>query len=442
VNRSNPEQIWVSILLRHLLAAACMLGPGAALAQSTADRSKEEESLLYQKLHPYLYDEFSPGEGSTSGIDELKQIDKPEIPIGDTTKLDAPLAFARRAFDTLDEQTGLRLGVAFTALGAWASGESDPSGASYDLDLLSAWTLVGRGTPNTGVLVATAEYRNAFTDEPPSALGAELGTLINPVNAFNDRLWVVRDLYWLQRLFDGKLRVLFGRAAMGDYVGQQPMQNPNTSFLNRHFSDNPTVPFPGHGPTVSVDVRPDDRFYVTAGMANAYGNTREWEFSSLDQGDFFYTVETGYTPTIEGMGRGRYSIMGWYIDARERGGTVIPSDQGVTLVAGQQLSDRLQVWSRYAYADATTTNVRQLAQAGAGYAGLLGSPSNLTGLAFSYAQPRLATSRDEKVLEIFQRLQLSRFTQFSVGAQAIFDPGDNPNENLVGVFYARLRIAF
>jgi len=63
-------------------------------------------------------------------------------------------------------------------------------------------------------------------------------------------------------------------------------------------------------------------------------------------------------------------------------------------------------------------------------------------MAFSWAQPRAATSREEKVLEIFQRLQLSRFTQFSVGAQAIFDPGNNPNENLVGVFYARLRIAF
>ena len=115
---------------------------------------------------------------------------------------------------------------------------------------------------------------------------------------------------------------------------------------------------------------------------------------------------------------------------------------GPHLVAGQQLNDRLQVWARYAYADGTTTNVRQLAQGGTGYAGLLGSPSNLTGVAFSWARPRSATSREEKVLEIFQRLQLSRFTQFSVGAQAIFDPGNNPSENLVGVFYARLRIAF
>jgi hypothetical protein len=114
----------------------------------------------------------------------------------------------------------------------------------------------------------------------------------------------------------------------------------------------------------------------------------------------------------------------------------------VTLVAGQQLDDRLQVWARYAYAEGTTTNVRQLAQAGVGYAGWLGSPSNMTGVAFSHAQPRSSASRDEKALEVFQRLQLSRFTQFSVGAQAIVDPGNNPDEDLLGVFYARLRVAF
>lgn len=436
-----PPRVCGATLLGRMLAAVCMLGAvGAALAQSTADGSAEE-SHLYRELHPYLYDEFSPGEGGTSGIDDLKQIDKPEVSIGDTRTFDGPLAFARRNLDALDEKTGLRLGTAFTALGAWASGAGDPNGASYDFDLMSAWTLVGRGTPNTGVLVATVEYRDAITDQPASALGRELGTLINPVNAFNDRGWVVRDVYWLQRLFDDKLRVLFGRADTGDYVGQQPMQNVNTSFVNRHFSGNPTVPFPGHGPTVGVSVRPNDRFYVTAAMANAYGNTRESEFSSIDKGAFFYTAEVGFTPMIEGMGRGRYSVMGWYINERDRD-MVIPSDQGVTLVAGQQLNYRLQVWARYAYADATTTNIRQLAQGGVGYAGLFGSPSNMTGVAYSYAQPRSSASRDEQVFEIFQRLQLSRFTQFSVGAQAIFDPGNNPGEDLVGVFYVRLRIAF
>jgi porin len=396
----------------------------------------------YRESHPYLYDQFSPGELGTSGIDELEEIDRPETAVVDTRKLDSPLSYLRGKLDTLADKTGLRLGLAFTALGTQASGAGDPSGAAGDLDLLSAWTLVGRGTPNTGVLVATAEYRGALgTDDPPSALGAELGTLINPVNAFNDRGWVVRDFYWLQRLFEDRLRILIGRADVGDYVGGQPMQNVNTLFVNRHFSGNPTVPFPGHGPIVGFSVRPDDRYYFTVGMANAYGNTTESELDSIDEGDFFYAAELGWTPLVEGMGRGRYSVMGWYIDERDRD-TVTPSDQGLTLIAGQQLNDRLQVWARYAYADATTTNIRQLVQGGVGYNGLFGSPSNMTGFAVSWAQPRAPTSREETVMEVFERLQLTRFTQFSVGAQAIFDPGNNPDEDLVGVFYARLRIAF
>ncbi len=427
-------------LPRFILAATCLAAAiGTAFAQPTAEQPQLYSD--YEKSHPYLYDEFSPGEGGTSGIDDLDEIDRPEYSIGDTARFDSPLGFVRNKFDALYDKTGLRLGVAFTALGAWTSGAGDPNGAAGDLDLLSAWTLVGRGTPNTGVLVATAEYRNELSDQPPSALGRELGTLINVVNAFNDRGWVVRDFYWLQRLYEGKLRLLIGRADLGDFFGLQPMQNVNTMFVNRHFSGNPTIPSPGHGPTIDFSLRPNDRFYVSGGVANAYNNTQESELNSIDYGDFFYTAEVGFTPYIEGMGRGRYSATGWYINERTRD-TLIPSDQGVTLVAGQQLSDRFQLWARYCYADATTTNIRQLVQGGLGYSGLFGSPSNLTGLGVSYAQPRSATSRDESVLEVFQRLQVSRFIQLSAGAQAVFDPGNNPNEDLIGVFYARFRIAF
>jgi porin len=443
LSRSSRSETMHTVLRSVLASASIAATVGAASAQQAADHSPEQAQLYrdYQKSHPYLYDEFSAGEAGTSGIDDLDEIDRPEISIADTARFDSPLGFVRSKFDALYDKTGLRLGVAFTALGMWASGAGDPNGAAGDLDLLSAWTLVGRGSPNTGVLVATAEYRSEITDQPPSALGAELGTLINVTNGFNDRGWVVRDFYWLQRLYQGKLRFLVGRADMGDFVGTQPMQNVNTMFVNRHFSGNPTVPSPGHGPTIGFSVRPDDSFYVTAGMANAYNSTTESELSSIDYGDFFYSVEAGFTPYVEGRGRGRYSIMGWYIDERTRD-TLIPSDQGLTLVAGQQLSDRFQVWARYCYADATTTNVRQLAQGGVGYSGLLGSPSNLTGLAVSYAQPRSAASRDESVVEVFQRVQASRFIQLSAGAQAIFDPGNNPADDLIGVFYARLRIAF
>ena len=133
----------------------------------------------------------------------------------------------------------MRLGFAATALGLTANGADDPSGSAYDLDFMSAWTLVGRGTPDTGVLVVTGEFRDQMGSDPASAVGPQLGTLINTVNAFNDRGWVVRDAYWLQRFNDGKLRVLVGRADTSDFVGQQPMQNVNALFVNRQLFRQP-----------------------------------------------------------------------------------------------------------------------------------------------------------------------------------------------------------
>ena len=433
-----------------VLCALAVIGSSIASAAPSADTAapateattrEQQQQRAYNASHPYLNDEFSPGEGSESGIDELEDVGRPETPILDTEGFDGPLSWVRGKFDALHARTGLRLGVAYTALGMAANGANDPNGAAHDLDLMSAWTLVGRDTPNTGVLVTTAEYRDEIGDDPAASVGPRLGTLINTVNTFNDRQWVVRDAYWLQRLYDDKLRILAGRADISDYVGQQPMQNVNVLFANRAFSANPTVPFPGHGPMIGVSVRPTDRFYVTGGIANGYNNTTRYEINTIDDGDFYYATEAGWTPTIEGMGTGRYSIMVWHLDARSQNGFVSPSDEGVTLVAGQQLTNRLQVWARYAHADAKTTNIREIVQAGMGYGGLFGSPSNMSGFAASYAEPRSNVSREEKVIELFHRLQVSRFTQFSVGAQMVFDPGNNTDEDHVEVIYVRLRLA-
>jgi hypothetical protein len=396
----------------------------------------------YAESHPYLNDEFSAGEGSESGIDELYKLTRPETPVLESDDFRGPSGLARREFDSLYQQTGLRLGFAATALGISANGADDPSGSAYDLDFMSAWTLVGRNTPDTGVLVATTEFRDRIGSDPASAVGPQLGTLINTVNAFNDREWVLRDAYWLQRFNGGKLRILVGRADTSDFVGQQPMQNVNALFANRSFSANPAVPFPGHGATVGASLRPNDSYYVTGAIANGYNVTTTSEFDSIGDGDFFYSAEAGWTPQVAGLGSGRYSVMLWRINSRTENGFSSPSDDGVTLVAGQQLSERFQVWGRYAHADGATTNIRNLAQAGLGYSGLFGSPSNMSGLAASFAEARSSESQNEKTIEAFQRIQLFRFTQLSAGLQLVFDPGNNPAEDRVDLIYARVRHAF
>jgi porin len=438
--RKFNRTLWVTLVC----AATCLGTARLASADDTPAEASAQKSEYeaYAESHPYLNDEFSAGEGSESGADEIERLQEPETPILDPVEYSGLSGLLRTRFDSLYRDTGLRLGFAATGLALKAYGADDPSGSAYDLDFMSSWTLVGRGTEDTGRLVVTAEFRDKIGTDPASAVGPQLGTLINTTNAFNDRGWVVRDAFWLQRFNDGKLRLLIGRGDTSDYVGQQPMQNVNAMFVNRHLSANPTVPFPGHGPMVGVSYRPGDRFYVTGGVANGYGTTTQSGLSSVSDGDFFYSAEAGWTPRVEGMGTGRYSVMVWSIDSRSENGFNSPSDDGVTLVAGQQLSNRLQVWGRYAHAGGETTNIRNLWQAGMGYGGLFGSPSNMTGLAASFAEPRSSASRDEKVVEVFQRIQLSRFTQFSAGFQMVFDPGNNPDDDQFELLYARLRHAF
>jgi porin len=386
--------------------------------------------------------DFSPGERTTNAPAELDEIDASHDGYLNSAGIDEPLGLLSNPLAKLYQASGLRLGAANTVLSMEPfGGQSSQSGTAYDIDVISSWTLIGRGSEDTGRLVTTFEYRERIGDQPPSALGAQMGTLVAPASAFNDRREVVRDLYWIQRLFNARLRILIGRADPSDYVGAIWLANVNNSFVNRSFAANPAVPFPGHGPMLGFSIRPTDLFYVTAGASNAYSRTTLVEINSLfNEWDLFEFCEVGYTPTFAGLGEGRYSVGLWHMDARKNLG--LPEDEGVTVILNQNLGDRLQCFARYAYSDGTLTNVRQIAQAGLGLSGLIGRKDDLTGAAFSVNMPRSSNSRTETVLEVFHRFQVSNRNQFSLGLQLIANPGNATDNEAAGVFYARWRISF
>jgi len=423
-------------MLESVATAFCVL---AALHSGLG--REEETPSLYEIESSNLDADFSPGETTTNAPAELDEIYTPHAGYLDALQIDRPLDLLARPLESLNQATGLRIGVANTMLFMQPmGGQSSRYGAAGDVDLITSWTLLGRGTKDTGRLVATFEYRWAMGAQPPSALRGQMGTLVAPTNAFNDRGEVVRDLYWVQRLFNARLRILFGRADPSDYVGGYWLQNVNNSFVNRNFSANPAIPFPGHGPMLGISIRPMDLFYVTMGASNAYSQTIRTEIDSLfDEWDIFSFGELGYTPTFKGLGEGRYAIGLWHMDARNK--FDLPEDEGLTVVADQNLGDRLQAFARYAYSDGTLTNVRQLAQAGLGLSGALGRKNDLTGAAVSLAIPR-SNSRDETTLEVFHRFQVSEYNQLSVGVQLIANPSNAPGNETAGVFYARLRTSF
>jgi hypothetical protein len=87
------------------------------------------------------------------------------------------------------------------------------------------------------------------------------------------------------------------------------------------------------------------------------------------------------------------------------------------------------------------TGITDSIQGGVGYTGLFGQ-ENMFGIAAAWSKPADSDKRDEKVLELFQRFQVLETTQFTVGAELIFDPSNAPGDDLLGVFSARLRVSF
>jgi porin len=367
----------------------------------------------------------------------------PRPPTGVEEELDliTPGVMLKREFDRIAEKTNVRVGLAYTLLVQQATGgPGDRNAAGGDVDLLAKWTALGAGTKDTGILVFAGEYRHQIGDQPPSELGGDIGTLLPTTNGFSERPPVVKELYWDQRLFDDRFRFGFGRIDPENLFGGHRLQSANLYFLDKAFSSNPTVSYPGSGLAAAALVKPLPWLYIDGGISDANGRTTVNDFEEFfHEREFLSFAEAGLIPTIQGLGAGRYRVAYWHIDSKDDTGA--PSDQGVTISVDQELGKRLTVFARYGYSDADVTGIRNSVQGGVALKNLL-LKDDLFGVAAAWSQPLADSKREEKVIEAFERVQITETLQLTFDAEMIIDPGNNSRDDVVGVFSARLRFSF
>ncbi len=347
----------------------------------------------------------------------------------------------KRKFDEFAAKTNIRFGMAHTMLLQQATGgPGHRTAASGDLDFLAKWTAIGAGTKDTGVFYGSVEYRYQIGDLPPSELGKQIGTLLPTTNGFGERPFVIKELYWDQRLFDERFRYALGRIDPENLFGGHRLQSANTYFFNKAFSSNPTVAYPGPGVAMAALIKPVEWAYIDGGLTDANGKANAAGIDTFFEDKEFLTfAEAGLTPTFEDLGSGRYRLAVWHIDARENDNK--PSDSGFTISMDQDLGPSVIVFARYGHADGDVTGVTNSAQAGVGVKGVLGE-ENMFGIAAAWSEPYQEGLRDEKVVEFFQRFQVTETIQFTAGVETIFDPSNKPDDDVLGVFSARLRFSF
>lgn len=358
---------------------------------------------------------------------------------------EGPVTFLYGAWKTwadwLDDATGLRLGFAFTALyqHAFAS-QGFRDAAGFDIDLYGKWRLLGakEGT-NNGYLNFYGEYRDELFAPVPARLGPEVGSAWNTSDGFNSQSPALTQFYWEQHLFDDAFVANVGKIKADNYYSTNRASNDNLLFLNRAFSSNPAMKYPGAGLGLNLKFQ-TDLWYVTGGFQDAQGKKTTSGFDTFGDGDYFYAGEFGLTPTIEGLGKGNYRFTYWYSDDVEATGT--PASQGFSLSCDQEISpDTWGVFMRYGYSDGWSSGIEQLVGGGVVARVIPCRADDLVGIGLSWGEPA-SGARDQWTSELFYRVQLGTREQLTLGMQFITDPSNFPDQDHVEIFEARFRIAF
>ena len=389
------------------------------------------------------------GGPSSTGV---QLIDDNQRTTGDFIQDSMPGWFAFK--DRLMDEHGLALGINYSTLYQKASdalGEDNAWGGIFQLP--ASWTVLNRGSKNTGTLVFKAENRHKIsTDLAPQDLGIQgIGAASIVGTQFSDKDWILTNLFWQQKFSDGKMTLVAGQIDNTDYLGIYGLINPQTSFMNLSFSTNPTIGIPDQGFGGAFGSMLGKNFYAVAGIMDAAGDPAHpgRSFSNFfDENEYFTHIEIGYTSSQDRIYFDNINFLYWESDEQTTNGVVNESKgSGWALSAAHFFQDRYMPFIRIGDSDGGGGALLQkMVSAGLGIYNW--DKNELFGLGLSWAEASedpvggFGANLDAQYTgEIFYRFQLSKNFAITPDLQYIKDPVLNPNESSVWIAGIRARLA-
>jgi porin len=288
---------------------------------------------------------------------------------------------------------------------------------------------------NSGSLTFKVESRDAYTRIPPQDLGINAGAMSITSAQFSDAGLILTNLYWKQRFMDDRLTIGFGQMDVTDYSDIYPLANPVSAFQNLAFSVSPSIPFPSQGLALAAGFWFSDNVYSIAGIADANGDPSSPDFDVFDTGETFQHVEVGITSSRERQYLDNFHVTLWNQDARKMQG--IPEDRGVSVSTNWVINDSFVPFLRAGWSDKGTALHQKSVSTGIGY---LTPWHDLLGMGFNWGSA--AGLNEQWTMEAFYRYQVSESLALTFDVQQVWNPALNPDQDRIGFYNMRLRLAF
>ncbi|WP_406610094.1 carbohydrate porin [Agarivorans sp. JK6] len=338
-------------------------------------------------------------------------------------------------------EKGVELGLDYSAIGLSADKAfpgSDDQAASGMARFYGSWAALNHNESNVGALVWKIEHRHSYTDT--SVKNFEFGTgglgLITP--AFSDEKTRLTNLYWRQKMSDGKGTVIAGFMDVTDYVDVYAAASPWTGFMNFSFSTGTnTMALPSDATFgLAAGHMLTDELFLIAGISDMEADPTE-PFKSAEnffnKRRYFKSVELGWTSSQQQIYLNNVHLTLW--DSDESDFLNQAADRGFNVSASHLFGSWLP-FVRYGYAkDGSLLGITQSLSTGFSYYGL-GAPKNNFGFAVNWAD----AGTNQYTFEAFYLMKLSDHFELTPDIQLIKDPALNPDESQIWIAGLRARL--
>ena len=211
----------------------------------------------------------------------------------------------------LKEGIGLDIGVESTTIYQIASGVRPANQAiETTTALFGQWTLWQHENKidRLGFGFA-AENRSNYSGPTFIDMQGDLGTIWSPNDATSDDYTKITQLWWGQKLLDGKVSYIVGLIDAGAYLnGNRFAGSGNTQFFSQPFATNPARAFPDNGLGLVARYAPFPWLQLQGEVSNGDAISTHSPFTSID-GNWFEAGELVLIPQVPGLGEGRYRFM-------------------------------------------------------------------------------------------------------------------------------------
>ncbi len=346
----------------------------------------------------------------------------------------------------LKDDLGLVLSVDYTAVLLTANETFDDTNGSGGIArVFGTFDLFNI---ENGTLVYKFEHRHAYGSVAPFdfSLG-QIGYVGLQEPPFNDTDFRTQNLYWRQRMNDGRSVLTAGVLDVTDYLDAFALASPWLHFMNFAFSTgSAAIGLPNDAAVgVAFGTMLTDSFYLIAGLTDTNGDPSD-PLQGFDNffsdNEYFKSIEVGYTSSQQRIILDNYHLTFWHKDRQEAAN--VPSGWGVNFSASRYLNDNLMPFVRGGYTEDAGSLLELSVSTGIGYQ--TAAFDGLLGAAVNWGRPNADTFGpdldDQFALEVFYRVAAGRHTALTLDVQYIQDPAINPFENSIWMFNLRGRMAF